>query len=378
MKDIEELKKLFADIKIPITEHHKYYIDTLMKSPFYAGIENVVKEFQEYEIDVIEEGYKSAKSYKLDYALPMMKNYILNTNAYERLQSMEIIAELRTKDDLRNNDDTYLISIDFKAANYNSLRTLDQEGELYNSWEELCEALGIHSTLSKSKSFRQYVFGNTNPKRLQRVQHNNIIIIVDKLIEDYGFEEDDFVFISHDEFIVRLRPDGILAVNRINVLLSSVGMIIQKEEINMPTHYKVIKNEGIGAGMCVQTQYNVKMGGLSEKWTILVNVPGSKHFKYFKTHILKEPIDRRDLMFMIDGEIAVWNVEDDSIAERITPEGELNMEEVKEEYPLLFRKLKKEVAGMSDLQVRKAINVFLSTCSTCHNAEVGCQCWNDE
>ena len=144
MKDIEELKKLFADIKIPITEHHKYYIDTLMKSPFYAGIENVVKEFQEYEIDVIEEGYKSAKSYKLDYALPMMKNYILNTNAYERLQSMEIIAELRTKDDLRNNDDTYLISIDFKAANYNSLRTLDQEGELYNSWEELCEALGIH------------------------------------------------------------------------------------------------------------------------------------------------------------------------------------------------------------------------------------------
>lgn len=377
MKDIGEFQKLFK-VTFPVEEHYQYYIDTLMKSPFYAGIGNVVKEFQEYEIDVIEEGYKSAKSYKLDFVLPKMKNYILKTKAYERLQSREIMAKLRTKDNLRNNDNTYLISIDFKSANYSALRTLDQEGELFNSWEELCSALDIHSTLAKSKSFRQFIFGNTNPKRLQRIQHNNIIIIVDKLIEDYDFEEDDFVFISHDEFIVRLRPDYILAVNRINVLLSFVGMIVKNEGIDMLTHYKVFKNEGIGAGMCVQTEYNVKMGGLSEKWTTLFKVPGNKFFKYFKTHILKEPIDRRDLMFMSDGEIAIWKLEDDSVAERLTPEGELSVEEVQSEYPFLFEKLKKEVPGMSEPQIRKTINVFLSTCSTCHNAEAGCQCWNDE
>lgn len=290
----------------------------------------------------------------------------------------KIPGKLRTKDELRNNDNTYLISIDFSSANYNAFKTFDYSGALGDSWEGLCMDLDIHHTLSKSKSFRQFVFGNTNPKRLQSRQHSNIIKIVDSLIESYGFEEDDFVFISHDELIVRLRPDGILAVNRVNVLLSSVGLIIKNENIDMPTHYKVFKNEGIGAGMCVQTEYNVKMGGLSEKYDVLFKVPGNKFFKYFKTHILKEPIDRRDLMFMSDGEIAIWNVEDDSVAERLTPEGELSMEEVQQEYPYLFRKLKKEVAGMSDLQVRKAINVFLSTCSTCHNAEAGCQCWNDE
>jgi len=132
--------------------------------------------------------------------------------------------------------------------------------------------------------------------------------------------------------------------------------------------------------MCVQTQYQVEggMGGLIEKYETLFKVPGNKFFKYFKTHILKEPLERRDLMFMSDGEIAIWNIEDDSVAERLTPEGEMNMEEIQKDYPYLFRKLKKEVTGMSDLQVRKAINVFLSTCSACHNEEKGCHCWNDE
>jgi len=378
MKNIAEFQKLFK-VTFPVLEHHQYYIDTMMKSPFYAGLGLIIKEFEQYEIDAEEEGYKDARSYKLDYALPKLKDYLLSTNTYAKLQAADLgNSKLRTKDELRNNDNTYLISIDFKAANYNSMKTFDESGELFGSWEELCAALDIHSTLSKSKSFRQYVFGNTNPKRLQKIQHGNIITIVDKLIEDHGFEEDDFIFISHDEFIVRLRPDHALAVGRIHTLLTAVGNIIQNEGINMPTHYKAFKNEVIGAGMCVQTQYQVKMGGLSEKYDTLFKVSGNKFFKYFKTHILKEPLDKRDLMFMADGEVAVWSVDDDSIAERITPEGEMSLDEIYRDYSFLFEKLKKEVPGMSELQIRKAINVFLSTCGTCHNAEVGCHCWNDE
>ena len=378
MKDIEEFEKLFK-VNFPVQEHHQYYTETLMRSPFYAGFGGVIKEFEQYEADVEREGYTSAKSYKLDYALPKLKNYLLNTVAYENMQQETFYdSKLRTKDELRNNDNTYLISIDFKAANYSALKTYDEDGELFGSWEELCTALDIHPTLSKSKSFRQYVFGNTNPKRLQKTQHQNIIIIVDKLIEDHGFVDSDFVFISHDEFIVKLRPDHHLAVNRINLLLSAIGNIIQYEGINMQTHYKVFKNEGIGAGMCVQTQYQVKMGGLSEKYTLLFKVPGNKFFKYFKTHILKESLDKRDLMFMSDGEIAVWAVDDDSAAERIAPEGEMGMEEIVSNYPYLVEKLRTEVPSMNESQIRKAINVFLSTCNSCHNSDSSCVCWNEE
>jgi len=379
MKDIAEFEKLFK-VNFPVEEHHQYYAETLMRSPFYAGFGGVIKEFEQYERDIEAGGiYASAKSYKLDYALPKLRDYLLNTAAYENLQKATFNdSKLRTKDELRNNDNTYLISIDFKAANYSALKTYDDSGELFGSWEELCIALDIHQTLAKSKSFRQYVFGNTNPKRLQKTQHQNIVIIVDKLIADYGFLESDFVFISHDEFIVKLRPDHKLAVNRVNILLSAIGNIVQNESINMRTHYKVFKNESIGAGMCVQTQYQVKMGGLSEKYTLLFKVPGNKFFKYFKTHILKEPLDKRDLMFMSDGEIAVWSVDDDSIDEIIIPDGEMSMSEIVLEYPYLVKRLREEVPSMSEKQMRKAINVFIGLCNSCHNAESGCFCWNDE
>jgi hypothetical protein len=378
MKDIKEFQKLFK-VNFPVEENHQYYIDTMMRSSFYAGLGNVVKEFEQYERDVEELGYKSAKSYKLDYALPRLKDYLLNTGAYKVLMDWELPDRSRTKDELRLNDNTYLISIDFKAANYNSLKKFDSLNALGDSWEGLCNDLDIHPTLSKSKSFRQYVFGNTSPKRLQIVQHSNIVKIVDGLIEDYDFEEDDFVFISHDELIVRLRPDHKIAVNRIHILLSAVGMIIKNESIDMPTHYKVFKNEAIGAGMCIQTEYNVKMGGLSEKYHTLFKVPGNKFFKYFKTHILKEPIDKRDLMFMADGEIAVWAEEDDSIAEIITPRDAMPIEQIMSDHPLLFKRLTDGLTGVRASQVKQIINIVSKTCRTCLDEEASkCCCYRED
>ncbi|NRA90865.1 MAG: hypothetical protein HRU43_07055, partial [Simkaniaceae bacterium] len=353
---------------------------------FYAGIGVLAKEFEQYEQEIVGEGiFKNTISYKLDYVLPMMRDYIKGTKAYEKMMEQDFSKnKLRKKDLLKHNYDTYLISIDFKAANHSAMKTFDSDGELYGSWEELCIALDVHPMLAKSKSYRQMVFGNTNPKRLGKIQHTNILIIVDKLIEDHDFEEDDFVFISEDEMVVRLRPDHKHAIGRIHVLNAAVGTIIQNEGIGMQTHYKVFKNEAITKegmklkDMCVQTRYNVKMGGLSEKSTSLFKVPGHKFFKYFKTHILKEEFDQRDLMFMSDGEIAVWAEDDDSISEILIPEGEMSFDEVMKDYPYLVKKLQEGVPGTSDAQIRKMVNIFLDTCGACHNAESGCHCWNDE
>jgi len=378
MKDINEFEKLFK-LNFPVKENFQYYIDTLKKNEFYIQLDDLVFEFEQYELDVENGGYKSAKSYKLDYALPKLKDYIINTQAYKCFQESKLEDfGLRTKDELRKNDNTYLISIDFKSANYSVLKTFDDNDELLNSWEELCNSLDIHKTLSKSKSFRQFVFGNTSPKRLTKFQHINIVRIVDELIKNHNFEEEEFVFISHDEFIVRLRPDHTLAVNRINTLLSAVEKIKKDKIVNMNTHYKVFKNESIGAEMCVQTEYNVKFSGLSEKYKTLFKVPGNKFFKYFKKHILNEPFDKRDLMFMVDNEVCVWDEVEDFVSETIIPEGEMSMEEISSNYPYLIKKLKEGVPSMSDKQIRKAINIFLGLCNSCHNAESGCYCWNEE
>lgn len=376
MKDISEFEKLFK-VNIPVHKHYEYYVETLSKSAFYAGIGAVAKEFEQYELDVEANGYSSARSYKLDYALPKIKNFILDTRAYKLFSNFQITSNLRTKDELRKNDDTYLISIDFKSANYSSIKVFDSENELLGSWEEFCVGLGIHPTLAKSKSFRQYVFGNIAPKKLQKYQHFCINKIVDKLIEKGSFVEDDFVFISHDEFIVRLRPDHKLAVNRIHLLNSEVGRIISEENINMPTHYKVFKNEALGAGMCVQTQYQVKMGGLSEKFKTLFKVPGNKFYLYFKKHILKEPIDKRDLMFMVDNDVCVWHESGESIAETIVPDGEISFDEAKIEYPYFIEEIKKNIPGLSDSQIRKIVNITINLCSHCKNSDTKCNCWKN-
>jgi len=289
MNNINEFKKLFK-VTIPVNEHHKYYIDTLMKSEFYAGLGKKVEEFEALEEYAKELGFESVKKYKMAI-LDTLALYLKGTDAYMALINYDYEnKKLRTKNTLQENDNTYLISIDFRAANYHALKTFDGNGALYDSWEELCNEMDVHPTLAGSKSFRQVVFGNTSPKRLQRVQHEGIITIIDKLIEDHGFEEDDFVFISHDEFIVRLRPDHQLAVNRVFLLNSAVGNIIQSEGIDMPTHFKVLKNEILKKDIWIQTHYQLKMGGISEKYDVLFNVPGNKFFKYFKKYILKEPL----------------------------------------------------------------------------------------
>lgn len=312
MKDIKEFEKLFK-INIPVYEHADYYLDTLKKSSFFAGIRNAVSEFEQYEEEILELGYKSAKSYKLDYALPKIKEYISKTYAYEKVNSFEFSNEdLKTKDELRKNDGAYLMSVDFKAANYSVVKSFDEDNELFSSWEELCVKMDIHKTLSKSKSFRQYVFGNLNPKRLQKIQKYYTNKIVNCLIDEGCLKEEDFVFVSHDEFIVKLSSDQNLAINRIYLINSEVGKIISRENINIPTHHKVIKNDGIGSGMYIQTQYKIKEGAFSESHRVLFKVPGNKFFKYFKKFIINEPLDKRDLMFISDGEIAIWNEDEDS------------------------------------------------------------------
>lgn len=374
MKNITEFEKLFK-LNFPIENHFDYYVETLKKSIQFEDLDEKISDFESLEnfIDS-SEMHTSLKSYKLDYALPKLKNYIMNTKAYEKMIQHDFGGKkFISKDELRNNDDTYLISVDFNSANYHSVKFYDSDNEMKNGWTDLCEWMDIHPTLAKSKSFRQFVFGNTSPKFLQKTQHEKINHIVEMLIGEYGYEDNDFVFISHDELIVRLRPDHKLALDRIHHLLDSINEI----NVGMPIHHKVFKNDGIGKGMCVQTIYTVKMGGLSEKHKELFKTPGNKFYKYFKTHILEEELDRRDLMFKNDSEIAIWHTEDDSIADTMAPIGELSMEELEKNYLHFINLLKTEVRGLSDAQVRKIVNVTLSLCSMCKNSTKDCNCWTE-
>lgn len=305
MKDLDDFQKLFK-VNFPVEEHHQYYLDTMMKSPFYAGVGLLVKEYEQYEIDIDKSEHSSLKSYKIK-KIDEISNFIKTTDVYNKLLNFDFNKEeFRKKDIRKQNYDSYFISIDFKQANYNCLKSIDDVGELEDSWEELCMKFDTHKILVKSKSFRQIVFGNTNPKRLTRLQHKNITIIVNDLINKYGYNESDFMFISHDEFIVKLNQDAKSAVGEIIVLNNYVSSIINKKNINMPTHYDVYTLNNIGKNKFLKTHFNAKVNELSESYKTLFGVPSNMFYQYFKKHVLEEEIEDRDLYFILDKKPAKW------------------------------------------------------------------------
>ena len=394
IEDVKEFEKLFK-VSIPVVEEIDYYINTLKKSMEYIFIDDKLAAFAELEAFAKDNGYKGAKDYKMSYALPKMKKYILGTIAYDKLQNFDYSKEnFRTKDQVKNNEGHFLLSIDFSAANFNAIKSFDEKfpSEFNGSWEELCEHLDIHPTLGKSKSFRQIVFGNTNPKRLQKVQHLKIMELINIFLEDKEFitEEDDIVFISHDEFIIRIPGSELTGGNFVEGVVYKLKQL--SKHINMPIHTTTFKLDKIGKDMFLKTVYHpsfsyintsVPGGGsgpkfLSEGHKTLFGVPGNKFYKYFKTHVLGEDVEERDLYFVSYGEMAIWKEDEDSIDSTFIPDGEMTLEEVEKDYPYYLKKLKDEVPGLNDAQRRKIINLFMSTCNHCHETELPCHCWNDD
>jgi hypothetical protein len=376
IKDIEEFEKLFK-INVPVKEHLSYYLNTLACSKEYSDIYNTFNKFLQLEEDVEKLGYKSVKSYKLDYALPKILNYLKGTVAYHNIQSNDIKGEFFTKDLTKESAGKYwLLSIDISKANYSTFKYMDTTGKgLFSSWEELCNELDIHPVLSSSKSFRQIVFGNTNPNRLQRIQHSLVMKGISFLKQELNLSEDEICFVSCDEIVLRFNQEDLNCRSRLKEFTSNVLLLSGSME-NVPLRFTVYELDKITKNIFVKTVYNENL--VTPKYKSLFGVPGNKFYKYFKIHILKQDLDDRDLLFINDGEIAKWMSDEDSIEITYTPEGEYSLEEVKRNFSHFYEKLSNEVSGLSEFQKRKIINVVLGLCKSCMNADSDCVCWNDD
>lgn len=365
MKDLKEFQKLFK-FNFPIEDNYEYYVETLSKSIEFSDLGGLIKDFEQYEQDIESDpNHKSLRSYKLDYALPKLKNFIKSTCAYSNLINCNFSNIVtRTKNELESVGDEFLISVDFSAANFNTMKLYDAFDELGSTWKELCDKQGIHPTLAKSKSFRQLVFGNVNPKLLQKVQHSNIIQIIGMLTSRYGYTEEDFVCISHDEFIIKRSE---LSYYHFYKIQQDIDSAMSEIPLDMKLHYKIYKSAPVLNGVNtlklakIHTIFEFDDSDLIESHKTLFAISGDKFYKYFKIHILEEPLDRRDLMFMSDGDIAIFSEGEDCVVETISPDGEITMDEVIKKYPKLLGRIKKEVPGLSKSHMRKLVNIFVDS-----------------
>lgn len=366
IQDIEEFCKLYK-INIPVESEFDYYIETLKLSAEFNNyvkdkLQNKINSFIELENYASEKGYSNVREYKNE-CLESLKDYIISTDAYKALQETPLTGmKMTTKDNINQIEEfETLLSLDFSSANYSILKTFQNKDELGSNWENLCERFNVHQCLIQSKSFRQVVFGNTNPKRLQTFQHEKIMLLVD-FLSKIGVKEESFVFISHDEIIFKVKD-----ANSVIFLLDNYLDTMQKIS-EMPIRFTPFSLEKIKKNTFIKTIYSINPSFnntsnhyFHEEYKTLHGVPGNKYYMYFKKYILKKPVEERDLLYYNDGELSKWYLQDEFQNVKKKPI-ELSLKEVMSKYPQIWDKLTSTLPDLSNEDKRAAIEVFVNSC----------------
>lgn len=380
IKDIEEFTKLFK-INIPVKEEFDYYFNLSAESKEYKNNEiyNKFNLFLELEAFVKEHGYENVFKFKMK-EIDRLKDIIIQTEAYKKIMEVDLPKTKFHSKDCTNQvvEGEYLMSLDFVSANYSILKTFDSNHELGYSWKQFCEKNGLHKAFTESKSFRQVVFGNTSPKRLQSWQQERILRVVEYL-KECGYEDKQFVFISHDELILKIENSG---------EAKKIQDICEKMEIDMTVKSTIFSLKKIKKNTFIKTVYSIESiintdHFIKKLYSVLHGVPGQKYFMYYKKYILEQPLDSRDLLYYNDGELCSFIDEDNKKNRSGLPHYEklkysLTIEDAKNDYSYVWNKMTEILPNMSEEEKRRVVEIISNTCSHCYSAKTGCNCNNSD
>ncbi len=301
---IRELEKLYK-ITIPVEEYFDYYVYTLLNSnEFTSFLPKAIENLCDLENSLENYTSSSVSSYKMKKLDEMVK-YIDETETYKKFNTCDLgkLPAWKSKDErgthFLQHDKYTFVSFDLPSANFMSMtHEFDTSNELCRSWEELCKKFDLHPAIKNSKSFRQFVFGNLNPKRCQTIQQSfmtNTISIITPLLDMHKL-----IYISSDEIIFAItKNSGLHDV----CFLKNVFMNTKIPYIFKPTIFNIEPVEEKSTKIFVKVLLDEN---LDIKHKQLVGCPGNQFFIYFKKYILNEPIDEKDLFFMNDKKLAKW------------------------------------------------------------------------
>lgn len=297
MKELEyqyqrEFLRLFK-YPCPVQEYFNYYIGLLARED-----QQVLKnytDFIEYKNDVLEMGFSSPQSYKMDHCIPEFLTHMKTKfpSLEDTISTLGDLKSIKKKDHRASSHNEDLMSIDIVSANFSVLKKY-LHGFEYKSWEDMCESLGFHPLLGRSKSFRQICMGKYAPKQLRKLQKNLIMKVLDMFGEKMGkdFVDDNVVFVSHDEIVIK------------DYRKEDVEQMIGDLKLGVPFKYKEYTTEKVD-DFC--TLHHEKLEDTVK--TTIFGVPENRYFFYFKKFVLNEELDERDIMFIDQGWTAVWKLE---------------------------------------------------------------------
>ena len=262
-----------------------------------------IKIFVEYEKRCADNGYNCTQDYKLGVLFKELKRIIESTATYKKFNSenFDNCKFAAKRNCISKNLGILLVSFDLKEANYSVLKSFNVNSEFPNTWNEFLSKLYVPEALKQSKSFRQFIMGNLNPTRNQKVQTIKIREVIDQLIR-LGVDDNQIVFISSDEIVVCLSENDIK--NKLWVHLSEINNKIHPFELRA----KIFKLDEIAPNVLIKTYYSspVFTDTILETHKELYGVSGNQFYLNFKKFILNEAIDDRDIMFILENKIAKW------------------------------------------------------------------------
>ena len=272
------------NIRIPLKEEFDYYIDTLSKSAEFGDLREKLEEWKEYENSLPE-----GKSPKED-----TPKVISNAVAYLKELIGEKVREYAetssSKFSLMNfvpEDGHYYVSFDTRQGNWTVIRKA--LGQDLSDWEEYVQTyLDMYPILAKSKALRQAILGQVcstkhYTKILKSFTQSNL-----DMLDSIGLS-DKIVGIKEEEVFLDLGTE----------LDKDTLTKLKKVEWGLPTKGTLCKYRHVeNFGKHIVLENHLDIDTLEPTFTRMKDKggDGNKFYLNFKTLILKEKVDQRDLI----------------------------------------------------------------------------------
>jgi hypothetical protein len=294
-----ELQKCYPEFKIPVAKHAEYYVDTLLESGYVSEKPLLLlKNLEENKIDI----YKAKKEFMnkvLDYFKEREWDFQIQADkdvkeSHDKFNSYNCDYELKEFNDYKA--EKFYVSVDLKSANWQSFK---QYFDLdLPEWEHWLVQSGIlpHKFFACSKSIRQFIFGNTNPKRLQKVQR----WMMNDFLKSLPADIQAFVVgRNSDELILELGSFDfdVLALSKIDDAISKSPYLFSKK------CFRVWMMENFDDTVKIKETIDETGMTLSKQF---LGLSGNRFFLHLKTILMKEELDYRDVLFENDNKLASW------------------------------------------------------------------------
>ena len=284
MKDIKGFKNLF-NVKIPCDEHFDYYIDVLSRTHEFKDINKYIELYENMELICggNSKDYTHRKS-------NLIIEYLKSTSAYKNIISDNTLPLSYNKNQFKGDIGQKYLSIDLSQANWQVFKYFDTSDELPGTYNELLDKFDCLDILKYSKNFRQFIFGNLNPKKQQSIQAFFMNSLVKSMSLDniafnlVDFKNDEIIITGYDESIYDYINNRKLKFKMTEHMLDSVN-----------------------------TRQFYELGTDNILYKKLYNTNGNRFYIDIKKYVLNEPLDMRDLYFRDNGELAIWYIDKETL-----------------------------------------------------------------